>query len=378
LPTNTYSDNVITASANGSINDVGIDGVTDLALNDRVLVKDETDAYKNGVYYISAVGDANNPWQLTRTDDADTWDELVGAYVLVEEGTVNGKTGYICNIQSGGTLGVDDVDWVKFCCVSEVIAANTGVGGVGIFKTKEGTILYFKKINAGSSKVSITDDTANDEVDIDIDPTQISHTQLQDIGTNTHTQIDTHIANTNNPHSTTHQNLSGDKNAEVDIKHVTDNEKLALDNAPNALTSANPVVDKTYVDNEIKKSRDIYIPIYDGVGDPEVDVTLTSFAPLLHIPFRGTNKGTPTKIKVIGRVSNAETTTLGVRIVDLANGSAVVAERTNINSTSPQIWDLGTLSNLSASETIWELQVERASGGAQESAYISGLLIEFD
>jgi len=51
-------------------------------------------------------------------------------------------------------------------------ASNVGTGGVGVFKQKTGVDLEFKKINAGSSKITITDDVANNEVDIDIDLTQ--------------------------------------------------------------------------------------------------------------------------------------------------------------------------------------------------------------
>lgn len=57
-------------------------------------------------------------------------------------------------------------------------ASNLGVAGVGIFKQKTGVDLEFKKINAGSNKVTITDDVANDEVDIDIDPANINTSEL--------------------------------------------------------------------------------------------------------------------------------------------------------------------------------------------------------
>lgn len=52
-------------------------------------------------------------------------------------------------------------------------ALNVGVSGQGIFKQKDGVTLEFKNINAGSSKVIITDDTGNDEIDIDIVPANI-------------------------------------------------------------------------------------------------------------------------------------------------------------------------------------------------------------
>jgi hypothetical protein len=47
-------------------------------------------------------------------------------------------------------------------------ASNVGTSGVGVFKQKVLDVLQFKKLNAGSNKVSVTDDTANSEVDIDV------------------------------------------------------------------------------------------------------------------------------------------------------------------------------------------------------------------
>jgi len=45
-------------------------------------------------------------------------------------------------------------------------ASNIGTAGVGLFKQKSGVDLQFKKLNTSSSKISITDDTGNDEVDV--------------------------------------------------------------------------------------------------------------------------------------------------------------------------------------------------------------------
>ena len=53
-------------------------------------------------------------------------------------------------------------------------ASNVGTDGVGVFKQKDGVDLEFKKINAGSNKVTITDDTGNDEVDIDVTESNIT------------------------------------------------------------------------------------------------------------------------------------------------------------------------------------------------------------
>lgn len=67
-------------------------------------------------------------------------------------------------------------------------ASNVGTAGVGLFKQKTVTDLEFKKINAGSNKVTITDDTGNDEVDIDINQANIDHGSIAGLGDDDHTQ----------------------------------------------------------------------------------------------------------------------------------------------------------------------------------------------
>lgn len=57
-------------------------------------------------------------------------------------------------------------------------ASNTGVAGVGLFARKVGIDLEFKNLNAASNRVSILDDTVNDEVDIDVVPANIDKNTL--------------------------------------------------------------------------------------------------------------------------------------------------------------------------------------------------------
>mgnify|MGYP000849646945 FL=1 len=49
-------------------------------------------------------------------------------------------------------------------------ASNVGTGGVGVFDAKVGVDLQFRNINAGSSKVTVTNDTGDKEIDIDVVP----------------------------------------------------------------------------------------------------------------------------------------------------------------------------------------------------------------
>ena len=65
-------------------------------------------------------------------------------------------------------------------------ASNVGTAGVGVFKQKSGVDLEFKKVNAGSSKITITDDVANNELDVDVAQTNIDHNLLLNYVANQH------------------------------------------------------------------------------------------------------------------------------------------------------------------------------------------------
>ena len=65
-------------------------------------------------------------------------------------------------------------------------ASNIGSSGLGVFKQKTGTNLEFKNINTGSSKLTLSDDTVNNEIDIDIDEGAINHNSLLNYSSNEH------------------------------------------------------------------------------------------------------------------------------------------------------------------------------------------------
>ena len=115
LPANTRSGNVLTADANGNINSPGIDGISDLQVNDRVLVQDEATGAKNGIYYVSATGGAGSPWTLTRAADADSDAEVTsGMLVNVEEGTANGGNSFRLTTANPITLNTTSLVFTNF------------------------------------------------------------------------------------------------------------------------------------------------------------------------------------------------------------------------------------------------------------------------
>ena len=143
--TKSYVDNIaqglnvkaaVLAATTANITLVGgqtIDGVTVVAGN-RVLVKNQSVQSTNGIYVVQTTA-----W--TRATDADTWNELVSAFVFVEQGTTQSDTGWVCTVDPGGTLGVTAITWTQFS------GAGTYTAGTGL--TLTGT--QFSITNTGTA-----------------------------------------------------------------------------------------------------------------------------------------------------------------------------------------------------------------------------------
>lgn len=89
------------------------DGIT-LAVNNRLLVKNQTAPAQNGIYTLTTVGvAATTAWVLTRSIDADVITELASAIVSVDSGTLNGGLVYFNNTKTTDTLGTTAVTWSR-------------------------------------------------------------------------------------------------------------------------------------------------------------------------------------------------------------------------------------------------------------------------
>ena len=118
-----------TLTNSGSQAALAIDGVT-LSVNDRVLVKDQTNAAHNGIYVVTTAGDGSTNWEITRATPEDQPSELSGgAFVFVEEGTANGDNGYVFTHNGLPTFGTTDLDVAQFSGAGQVIA------GAGLVKS---------------------------------------------------------------------------------------------------------------------------------------------------------------------------------------------------------------------------------------------------
>src|SRR5262245_20733444 len=104
-----------------------VDGVTPIA-GDRVLVLYQTAAAQNGIYTA-----ASGAW--TRATDMDSWTEVPGAFVFVEQGSLNADTAWLCTSDQGGTLNTTAINWTPFISAGQVQA------GAGLSKSGLSTLL---------------------------------------------------------------------------------------------------------------------------------------------------------------------------------------------------------------------------------------------
>lgn len=122
LPAHGRVGNVLTASANGAL--PAQDGVA-LAVNDRVLVKDEGGGshLENGIYAVTQLGDAGNPWILTRASDADMDIEVTsGLFAFVSEGTVNADSGWVLTTNDPIVLNTTALTFTQFSGAGQIVA----------------------------------------------------------------------------------------------------------------------------------------------------------------------------------------------------------------------------------------------------------------
>ncbi len=112
-----------TTTANGTLasafaNGQTIDGIT-LATNDRILIKDQSTQTENGIYKVNASG------APTRVDDLATGADAAGAFVFVEQGTVNAENGFVCTSNKGSAVvGTNNLVFSQFSGAGQITAGN--------------------------------------------------------------------------------------------------------------------------------------------------------------------------------------------------------------------------------------------------------------
>jgi hypothetical protein len=101
-----------------------LDGVT-LATGDRILIKDQASGSENGIYTVNASG------APTRATDFDGNSEVTaGAFSFVEEGTLNGDTGWVLSTNGAITVDTTSIAFTQFSGAG-LITAGSGMTKTG-------------------------------------------------------------------------------------------------------------------------------------------------------------------------------------------------------------------------------------------------------
>jgi len=90
-----------------------IDGQTP-AVNSRILIKDQSSTFQNGIYTVTNVGSVSTNWVLTRATDYDSTSEIQpGNLIVVDNGTTNGGTGWL-QTATVTTIGTSAITFSPF------------------------------------------------------------------------------------------------------------------------------------------------------------------------------------------------------------------------------------------------------------------------
>lgn len=146
----------LTANSNGAIS---IDG-ENLVLNDRLLVKNQTNATENGIYRVTTVGDGGSSYVLTRSDDFNTSVEAgAGAFTYVEAGTTNQGRSFV---QTTRNVTLDTSD-VIFSVFGDVAIGTNSIANDKLEQVAEATV---KGRAAGGGAGNVSDLTADQLVGV--------------------------------------------------------------------------------------------------------------------------------------------------------------------------------------------------------------------
>jgi hypothetical protein len=158
--TATYANGVAgvgaTLTNNGAQAAFSVDSYSPL-INERVLVKNQSNSAENGIYDLTVVGDGSTNWVLTRSTDFDTPTEMNNSGVIpVLYGTQQTGTGWLRGT-TVTTIGTDPITFIQFGqpLLSFPLALNKGGTGSSL-TASNGGLVY-----STASQLGILATTAN-------------------------------------------------------------------------------------------------------------------------------------------------------------------------------------------------------------------------
>jgi hypothetical protein len=141
-----------------------------LSVGERVLVKNQSTAFQNGIYTVTTAGTVSTNWVLTRAIDNDSNVTVLevegGDFCFVQEGTVNADNGFVVTTNGAITIGTTGIDYVQFSGAGQITA------GDGL--TKTGNTL---NVVGTTDRISIAADA------VDISANYVGQTSITTLGT---------------------------------------------------------------------------------------------------------------------------------------------------------------------------------------------------
>ncbi len=128
-----------------------IDGVT-LATGDEVLVKNQSTDSQNGIYTVVSSGTAS------RSTEYNTIDEISGQMVVINQGTTNDNTLWLCTTNSSATLGSDSIAFTK---ITPQNVGDVTLTGTQTLTNKTLTAPVLSGSDTSAGKILFKEDTDN-------------------------------------------------------------------------------------------------------------------------------------------------------------------------------------------------------------------------
>ena len=104
---------------------------TGAQVSDRILIYNQANAFENGVYTVTTVGDGSTPWVLTRASDADTYGPGPtglgeGSAFFITSGDTGAGETYVVNTSGTITFGTTPISFTQISA-TQVYSAGTGL-----------------------------------------------------------------------------------------------------------------------------------------------------------------------------------------------------------------------------------------------------------
>lgn len=154
-----------------------LDTNVNLTAGDRILVKNQTNAAENGLYFVSTLGTGSDGTWL-RTPDADTSSEVTtGLTTFIEEGYTNASTAWTLTTPNPITLGVTPLTFTQTSGSGTYTATSLG-SGTAIYAGQAGNQFQFYSLASPNAAITVSLNTDMNYVWLTFNPGEVDKNSL--------------------------------------------------------------------------------------------------------------------------------------------------------------------------------------------------------